>query len=42
VHGGELLDNQMANVLVVRVRDGLIVRSRDFHDHHALAKALAA
>jgi ketosteroid isomerase-like protein len=33
---------EMANVLVVRVRDGQIVYSRDFHDHHGLAKMLAA
>ncbi|CAM3320955.1 nuclear transport factor 2 family protein [Kibdelosporangium persicum] len=33
---------EVANVLIVRVRDGLIVHSRDFHDHHALARAVAA
>ncbi|ALG07226.1 nuclear transport factor 2 family protein [Kibdelosporangium phytohabitans] len=33
---------ETANILVVRVRDGLIVHSRDFHDHHAIAKAVAA
>lgn len=27
----------IANVLVLRVRDGLIVESRDYHDHLALA-----
>lgn len=37
---GELFET--ANVLVVRVRDGLIVHSRDFHDHHALARLFAA
>jgi uncharacterized protein len=30
-----------ANVQVVRVRDGLIVSSRDYHDHAAIAAALA-
>ena len=29
-----------ANVQVVRVREGLIVASRDFHDHAAIAAAL--
>jgi ketosteroid isomerase-like protein len=29
-----------ANILVVRVRDGRIVASRDFHNHPALAAAL--
>jgi uncharacterized protein len=29
-----------ANVLVVRVRDGLIVHSRDYHDHARLGAAL--
>src|SRR5687767_4305450 len=33
---------ETANVLVVRVRDGLIVHSRDFHNHHAIAAAVAA
>jgi uncharacterized protein len=33
---------ETANVLVVRVRDGLIVHSRDFHDHHAIAAAVDA
>jgi ketosteroid isomerase-like protein len=28
---------RVANVQFVRVRDGLIVHSRDFHDHRALA-----
>jgi ketosteroid isomerase-like protein len=27
----------VANVQIVRVRDGLIVRSRDFHDHAGMA-----
>ncbi|MBP2320077.1 ketosteroid isomerase-like protein [Kibdelosporangium banguiense] len=31
-----------ANILVVRVRDGLIVHSRDFHDHRAFAAAVEA
>jgi ketosteroid isomerase-like protein len=29
----------VANVQIVRVRDGLIVSSRDFHDHAAMASA---
>ena len=29
-----------SNVQIVRVRDGLIVASRDFHDHAAIAAAL--
>jgi ketosteroid isomerase-like protein len=29
-----------ANVQIFRIRDGLIVRSRDFHDHAAFAAAL--
>ncbi|MEU9043004.1 MULTISPECIES: nuclear transport factor 2 family protein [unclassified Kitasatospora] len=32
-------DFEVANVLVLRVRDGLIVHSRDYHDHLALAVA---
>lgn len=28
------------NVLVLRVRDGRIVSSRDYHDHHAILAAL--
>ncbi|GAA3037417.1 hypothetical protein GCM10020229_56000 [Kitasatospora albolonga] len=32
----------VANVQVLRVRDGLIVHSRDFHDHLALATATGA
>ncbi|MFJ8623451.1 nuclear transport factor 2 family protein [Kitasatospora sp. NPDC093550] len=32
-------DFEVANVLVLRVRDGLIVDSRDYHDHLALAVA---
>jgi uncharacterized protein len=31
----------VANVQVLTVRDGQIVRSRDYHNHHALAEALA-
>jgi uncharacterized protein len=31
----------VANVQLVRVRDGLIVHSRDFHDHRALAELAA-
>lgn len=30
---------QVANIQVTRVRDGLIVHSRDYHDHLALADA---
>ena len=30
----------VANVQIVRVRDGLIVSSRDFHDHAAMAAAV--
>ncbi|GAA4995095.1 hypothetical protein GCM10025734_25550 [Kitasatospora paranensis] len=30
---------ECANIQVLTVRDGLIVRSRDFHDHLALAVA---
>jgi ketosteroid isomerase-like protein len=33
---------ETANVLVVRVRDGLIVHSRDFHNHHVIAAAVSA
>ena len=29
----------VANVQIVRVRDGLILRSRDFHDHAGMAAA---
>jgi ketosteroid isomerase-like protein len=32
----------VANVQVLTVRAGQIVRSRDYHNHHALAEALAA
>lgn len=28
------------NILVIRVRDGRIVYSRDYHDHHAIGAAL--
>ncbi|WP_051941309.1 nuclear transport factor 2 family protein [Phaeacidiphilus oryzae] len=30
------------NVLIYRVRDGLIVESHDYHDHVAVAEAMAA
>jgi ketosteroid isomerase-like protein len=30
---------RVSNVQVVRVRDGLIVESRDYHDHFAMAAA---
>ena len=30
----------VANIQVIRVRDGLIVASRDYHDHRALTDAL--
>ena len=30
----------VSNVQIVRVQNGLIVRSRDFHDHAAMAAAL--
>jgi uncharacterized protein len=32
----------VANIQVLTVRGGQIVRSRDYHNHHALAEALAA
>jgi ketosteroid isomerase-like protein len=32
-------DFEVANIQVLRVRDGLIVSSRDFHDHLALVAA---
>jgi ketosteroid isomerase-like protein len=32
----------VSNVQIVRVRDGHIVASRDFHDHAAIAEAMAA
>jgi uncharacterized protein len=32
----------VANVQVLRVRDGLIVASRDYHDHHGFAVAATA
>ncbi|GAA1163065.1 ketosteroid isomerase-like protein [Kitasatospora gansuensis] len=32
-------DFEVANIQVLRVRDGLIVNSRDFHDHLALVVA---
>ncbi|MWA02554.1 ketosteroid isomerase [Actinomadura sp. LD22] len=32
---------RVSNVQVLRVRDGLIVRTRDYHDHRGLARALA-
>jgi len=31
-----------SNVLIARVRDGLIVESRDYHNHGAIAVALEA
>lgn len=31
----------VANIQVLRVRDGLIVHTRDYHDHHALGEALS-
>lgn len=31
---------RVANIQVLRVRDGLIVSSRDYHDHRAIAEAL--
>lgn len=33
---------ETANLLVVRVRDGLIVHSRDYHNHHAFAELIDA
>ena len=35
--GGEFI---VANVQIVRVRDGLILSSRDFHDHAGMAAAV--
>ncbi|MFC4053826.1 nuclear transport factor 2 family protein [Actinomadura syzygii] len=32
---------RVANIQVLRVRDGLIVETRDYHDHPAFARALA-
>ncbi|WP_436788792.1 nuclear transport factor 2 family protein [Yinghuangia sp. YIM S10712] len=32
---------RFSNVIVLRVRDGLIVESRDYHDHIALGELLA-
>ena len=32
---------RFANIQVLRVRDGLIVESRDYHDHAAIAEILA-
>jgi ketosteroid isomerase-like protein len=29
-----------SNVQIIRVRDGLIISSRDYHDHSVLAAAL--
>jgi uncharacterized protein len=31
---------ESANILVVRVRDGLIVHSKDYHNHHAMMAAI--
>jgi ketosteroid isomerase-like protein len=28
------------NIVVMRVRDGLVVESRDYHDHYAIGEAL--
>ncbi|MEV5569590.1 nuclear transport factor 2 family protein [Spirillospora sp. NPDC052269] len=33
---------EVGNIQVLRVRNGLIVHSRDYHDHGALARALEA
>ncbi|MFF8774529.1 nuclear transport factor 2 family protein [Kitasatospora sp. NPDC015120] len=33
-------EETVANLQVLRVRDGLIVHSRDFHDHRALTRLL--
>ena len=33
---------RFANIIVARIRDGLITESRDYHDHTALAQLLAA
>ncbi|MFD0689559.1 nuclear transport factor 2 family protein [Actinomadura fibrosa] len=33
---------RVANVQVLRIRDGLIVETRDYHDHRGLARAMAA
>ncbi|MFE7191731.1 nuclear transport factor 2 family protein [Kitasatospora sp. NPDC057541] len=35
-------ESTVANLQVLRVRDGLIVHSRDFHDHLALADLLGS
>jgi ketosteroid isomerase-like protein len=32
---------RFANIQVLRVRDGLIVESRDYHDHAAIAEIVA-
>jgi ketosteroid isomerase-like protein len=31
----------VSNVLIMRVRDGRIVSSRDYHDHHTIGAALS-
>ncbi|MEV6978090.1 nuclear transport factor 2 family protein [Kitasatospora sp. NPDC093806] len=41
-HRGTGRTFEAANIQVLRVRDGLIVHSRDFHDHLALAVAAGA
>ncbi|QKG18835.1 nuclear transport factor 2 family protein [Actinomadura verrucosospora] len=33
---------RVPNIQVLRVRDGLIVETRDYHDHRGLARAFAA
>ncbi|MER7705071.1 nuclear transport factor 2 family protein [Kitasatospora sp. NPDC097605] len=39
-HRGTGQELTVANIQVLRVRDGLIVHSRDFHDHLALTRLL--
>lgn len=36
----EIGSGRVANIQVLRVRDGLIVESRDYHDHAGLAEML--
>lgn len=31
---------RVANIMIVRVRDGMIIASRDYHDHAAIGEAL--
>ncbi|MBO2460694.1 nuclear transport factor 2 family protein [Actinomadura violacea] len=33
---------RVPNIQMLRVRDGLIVETRDYHDHRGLARAFAA